>query len=155
MPRGVPNQPKLAKDAKQGDIVIGGVVVDQGQEIEAILAPEGLDKLAADEAFMNEVLTVEIQSTGAEDEQPNGVLSCNGRHQPWVRDCEIKMKRMFVEILARCKEIKYTPQEPDMHNPERTNIPKGRSAFAFPFNVLEDPNPRGRAWLAAIKAEPA
>ncbi|MBV8049121.1 MAG: hypothetical protein JO171_18380 [Paludibacterium sp.] len=154
MPRGIPEN-KDAKYAKQGDITVGGIVVDQGQEIEPILASEGLSTIAAEEAFMNEILEVEIQSTGDENAPPNGVLTVNGRSQPWIRDTPIKMRRMFVEMLARCKETKYTPQEPDFRNPEPTNVPKGRTAFVLPFAVLHDPNPKGRAWLAAIKAEPA
>jgi hypothetical protein len=155
MSREIPNKPKDAKDAKPGDIVIGNVVVDQGQEIEPVLAAEGLSRIAAEEAFMNEILEVEIQSTGDENAPPNGVLTVNGKHQPWFRDTPIKMRRMFVEVLARCKETKFVPREADFHNPESTNIPTGRTAFALPFSVLDDPNPKGRAWLAAIKAEPA
>lgn len=155
MPRGIPNASKDAKYAKTGDIVIGNVVVDQGQEIEPILANEGLSKIAAEEAFMNEFCVVEIQSSGDENSADRGVLSVNGRHQPWFRDTPIRMRRMFVEILARMKETKYTPSEPNMQDPESTNIPRGRTAFALPFAVLEDDNPKGRGWLAAIKAEPA
>lgn len=149
------SEPKNAKYAKHGDITIGGIVVDQGQEIEPILAAEGLGKIAAEEAFMNEILEVEILSSGDENSASCGVLSANGRSQPWFRDTPIHMRRMFVEILARCKETKYVPQDPNMANPLSTNIPLGRTAFAIPFSVLHDPNPKGRAWLAAIKAEPA
>jgi hypothetical protein len=150
------SQPKDAKYAKSGEQVIGGVVVDQGQSIEPILGQDAeLKRIASEEAFMHEILTVEIQSTGDENAPPNGVLTVNGKHQPWARDIPIKMRRMFVEVLARCKETKYTPQAPNYENPMASNIPKARTAFALPFNVLEDPNPKGRAWLAAIKSEPA
>jgi hypothetical protein len=150
-----PNPPKLAKDAQQGDIVVGGIVVDQGQSIEPVLGPEGLSKIAAEEAFMNEILEIEIQETADENAAPNGCLTVNGIFQPWVRGVPIRMRRMFVEVLARNKETKYTPQEPSFQNPMATNTPVGKTGFVLPFAVLEDPNPRGRAWLAAIKAEPA
>ena len=149
------SEPKNAKYAKQGDITLGGVIVDQGQDIEPILAAEGLGKIAAEEAFMHEILEVEILSSGDENSAPSGILNVGGVSQPWMRDTPIMMRRKFVEVLARCKETKYVPQDPNMSNPMATNVPIGRTAFAIPFSVLHDPNPKGRAWLAAIKAEPA
>ncbi|MBV8666739.1 MAG: hypothetical protein JO269_09665 [Burkholderiaceae bacterium] len=152
MPRGVPKP----KNAKPNDIVIGNQIVDQGQNLDPVVTQEkDFDAIIGEEAFMNQILTVEIPSTGDDSAPPDGILSVNGISQGWLRDTPIKMRRMFVEVLARCKETKFTPQTPNMENPESTNIPKGRTAFALPFSVLEDPHPKGRAWLAAIKAEPA
>jgi hypothetical protein len=139
-----------------GRKVIGGEIVDEGQSIESVANNEkDLKQMISEEAFAHEFVVVEIQSTGDENAAPNGVLTVNGRFQPWTRDVPIRMRRMFVEVLARCKETKFRPQDPDHSNPERTNTPIGRTAFAIPFSVIEDDNPKGRAWLAAIKAEPA
>lgn len=106
------------------------------------------------EKFMNEFLIVEVADT-TDENQPNSlVLSVNGLTQPVFRGQPTKMRRMFVEVLARCKESKYNQQANNPSRPDQIELVE-RTALAYPFQVLEDPNPRGRAWLRAVLSEPA
>jgi hypothetical protein len=121
--------------------------------IESVVVSEH-DKLIKQEAFMNERVTVILQSTADENAPPSIQLSVNGITQPMFRDVPTPVRRMFVEVLARCKETKYkavvaNPSEPD----KISYIPS--TALSYPFVVEDDPNPHGRAWLKAVLAEPA
>jgi hypothetical protein len=42
-----------------------------------------------------------------------------------------------------------------MMNVEAGNAMIAHHAHAYPFELVRDDNPRGRAWLEAIMAEPA
>lgn len=63
----------------------------------------------------------------------------------------ITVKRKYVEVLARAKtdHIKTVHDEANVALPRNT-IQRTTSAVAN-FTVLEDPNPRGPAWLAEIR----
>ena len=147
----------MSNDKKPGRMYVKDQIVDDGQQsVEAILGQEkDLAKIAAEEAVMNELVTIEVPATGNENEPPNFILNVNGRSQPVFRDMPITMRRCFVEVLARCKETKYVPQDADMANPLATNIPKGKTGFSYPFHVVEDKNPKGAEWLRAVRLEPA
>jgi hypothetical protein len=108
----------------------------------------------SDEAFMNEHVLVEVAETTNENEPPSFVLSVNGITQPVFRGVPTKMRRMFLEVLARCKESKYTQHTLNPNEPDRIEL-RQRTALAYPFQVLEDPNPKGRAWLRAVLSEAA
>jgi hypothetical protein len=141
---------------KPGVKYAAGQEVDDGQNIEAVIAHQkDLARIVKEEAFLNEPVTIHIESTGNENEPPSFVLNVNGLSQPIFRDVDITMRRCFVEVLARCKETKFIPQEADMRNPLATNIPRGKTGFTYPFRVIEDKNPIGREWLNAVRAEPA
>ena len=100
------------------------------------------------EAFMNEMLIVRVH----EDSNDNSVeVPCpnvNGLNQPFIRGQDQKVKRKYVEALARCRVTKYEQQQ-DMNRPDNIKMVE-RTALAYPFTVMHDPNPRGRAWLDAI-----
>lgn len=146
----------MSNDQKAGRKYIGSQEVDDGQNVESIIAREkDLARIVKEEAFFNELVTIVVQATGAENEAPDFILNVNGMSQPIFRDVEITLKRKFVEVLARCKETKFTPLAADMNNPLSTNIPRGRTGATYPFTVIEDKNPIGREWLRAVRAEPA
>lgn len=141
---------------KPGTKYVNGQEVDDGQSIEPIIGQEkDLSRAVKEEAFMNEMVLVELIETAHENDAPHVILNVNGRSQPLFRGEPTRIRRCFVEVLARMKETKFVPQEADMQNPMATNTPKGKTGFAYPFTVLEDTNPLGREWLKAVKAEPA
>lgn len=135
---------------------IGGasaeVKVTSDQTIE--IPTKEFNKAVEEEAFMNEIVTVEVSETTNENEPPSFVLSVNGITQPVFRGVPTQMRRMFVEVLARCKETKYNQRTRNPNEPDKIEL-VSRTALAYPFQVLEDPNPKGRAWLRAVLQEAA
>ena len=131
------------------------VIITDDQSIEPVVAREmgkGFDEKIALEAFMQERVSVEIHETTDENLPPNFLLNVNGLNQLMFRGQVQSVRRMFIESLARCKETKYR-QEVDPIHLEKTNMVP-RHAYTYPFNVIND-TPKGKAWLAAIRAEPA
>lgn len=107
-----------------------------------------------EEAFMNEFVVVEVAETTNENEPNSIILSVNGLTQPVFRGQPTRMRRMFVEVLARCKESKYNQHTLNPNEPDRIEL-RQRTALAYPFQVVEDNNPKGRAWLRAVLSEAA
>ena len=113
-----------------------------------------LHSLAQDEQFMNEILTVTVHPVSDENAPPYVILNVNGVSQPIARGIEQKVKRKFVEVLARMKETKYTQIQNNVADPSDRSL-IGRSGLCYPFEVVSDPNRKGRAWLSKILAEAA
>lgn len=130
------------------EIIVPIIISDQ--TIEAAVHSEFGSQALADEAFMNEIVEVTVQSTTDENAAPHIVLNVNGRNQPFFRDIPTPCRRMFLEVLARCKESKYT-QRRDSQELDRSEMVQ-RTALAYPFTVI-DKNPKGSAWLRAVMAE--
>ena len=132
----------------QAEIIVPGVVTDQ--TIEPVVNLD-FQKTIAEAAFMNEIVEVQLAATTDENQPPHIVMNVNGISQPFFRDIPVKCRRMFLEVLARCKESKYT-QTRNAMEPDRSEMVQ-RTAHAYPFQVLHDPNPKGSAWLRAVMAE--
>lgn len=103
--------------------------------------------------FMEEELIVVVHQTTDPAEAPMPQIINDGRSQFFIRGEEQKVKRKFVEVLARAKRTTYTQvKTKDAEGNEfYKNIP--HTALRYPFAVIQDPNPRGRDWLKAILAE--
>lgn len=127
---------------------------DDAPVIETVAESRDFRQLAADEAFMNEVVTVMVHATTDENQAPNIIVNCNGVNQPITRGFPTKIRRKYLEILARMKETKYNQYTPNPSAPDQTQM-VARHGLAYPFDLQDDPNPRGRAWLANVLAEPA
>lgn len=135
--------------------VVHGVELSDGQEqIETVSSSVDYGKLASEEAFMNESVTIEIHTTTDENQPPQVVVNVNGVNTVFFRGVPTVTKRKFVEVLARMKETKYTERVTNPMDPSSIeHIP--RTVMVYPFSVLEDRNPKGRAWLNHVMAEPA
>jgi hypothetical protein len=64
------------------------------------------------------------------------------------------IRRKYLEILARMKETKYNQRTPNPAAPDQIEM-VARHGLAYPFELVDDKNPRGRAWLQNVLAEPA
>lgn len=128
-------------------------VLDDQEMIEPVSTAFDFKALAADEAFMHEVVTVMVHPTTDENQPPHVIINVNGTNQPVMRGVPTPMKRKYLEVLARMKETKYTQMTPNPAAPDVSEM-RARSALAFPFDLVEDPNPKGRAWLQNVLAEP-
>lgn len=117
-------------------------------------------------AFMEEPMTIYIEPSGSEDSEQFAQVAVNGKGAE-VFDAntgkwypigylpvgkEITTKRKYVEVLARSKPQKVKTRVDDPRGDPR-NVVQRFTHSRFPFSVLEDKNPKGRAWLSRIKAE--
>jgi hypothetical protein len=105
------------------------------------------------EKFMNDILTVVITRTGQPGENPAPTFSCNGTNQTVIRGVKQKIKRKYVEVMARCQETNYEQIQSNPLKPESLVLVPSNSPI-YPFQVLNDPHPDGHAWLENIMSQP-
>ena len=140
--------------ASKKNTVQGMEIIDDEPVIETVAESRDFSKLAADEAFMNELVTVMVHATTDENQPNHVVVNCNGMNQPLIRGVPTTVKRKYVEILARMKETKYTQVTRNPSAPDQIDM-VARHGLSYPFDLVEDKNPRGRAWLQNVLAEAA
>ena len=104
------------------------------------------------EKFMHEILTII-----AHDDNQEGALDVlsprvNGVAQPIIRGVHQKVKRKYVEVLARSRSTKYNQRQTDAGDPASL-LMVPNSKMSCPFTVIHDQNPKGRAWLEGILRE--
>lgn len=101
--------------------------------------------------FMEDELLVEVHESADPNAEQFIQTYVNGVPQFFERGKVQKVKRMFIEALARAKP--YTMQTPefiDGNGNRSTKIVK-TSALKYPFAVISDPaGERGRRWLENI-----
>ena len=140
--------------ASKKNTVQGMEIIDDEPVIETVAESHDFSKLASDEAFMNELVTVMVHATTDENQPNHVVVNCNGMNQPLIRGVPTTVKRKYVEILARMKETKYTQVTRNASAPDQIDM-VARHGLSYPFDLVEDKNPRGRAWLQNVLAEAA
>lgn len=119
---------------------------------EIVDGPTFADKAAA-EAFNAEILTVVVQTTTNPNDEPIPCVRVGGVTQYFMRGVKQKVKRMFVEGLARAKPVSVDTREITDQDGFRATRVDTRIGLKYPFSVLHDPNPKGAAWLEKILAE--
>ena len=100
-------------------------------------------------AFMNDLLTIVIAEDNLKDSLPVVTPNVNGVNQPIIRGVRSKVKRKYVEALARGTYTRYEQKTPDPGRPENIRMVE-KTALVYPFTVYEDPSPHGREWLQSI-----
>lgn len=140
--------------ANKKEAAVGVEIIDDAPVVGTVAESKDFRELAASEAFMNELVTVMVHSTTDENQAPHVIVNCNGINQPIIRGVPTKIRRKYLEILARMKETKYTQRTPNPAAPDVSEM-VARHGLAYPFEVVEDANPKGRAWLNNVLAEPA
>jgi len=137
-----------------GDVTMSstGPAVLEKPDIQVVDGPRW-DEKAAILAFMNEVVTVVVHTTTDKHEPQFVQLWNDGRFQLIPRGIETPVKRKFIEVLARMKGDSYGNVEyRDAEGNLTYKYPK-QTGLRFPFAVVNDPNPNGRAWLQGVLAE--
>jgi hypothetical protein len=133
---------------KQGDVELIKVVEDFDPKDPAMIEKQ------ANEAFMRDVLLVQIHDTNEKFADPKFSISVNGRNEVFIRGKTKKVRRCFVEGLARAKPINFGNQEyTDDDGVRQVRNPR-HIGLRYPFAVLHDPHPRGMEWLAHVIAQP-
>jgi len=139
----------------EGLIKQGVEVVDDQQEIQTV-AESDLGRIAAEESFLAEEVTIVIHPTTDPNASPYALLNVNGERAVVHRNVPTKVKRKHVEVLARMKETRWLQNVPDgfIGQIDQGSL-RGHTGMVYPFSVIEDKNSKGGAWLANLMAEPA
>jgi hypothetical protein len=102
------------------------------------------------EKFMMEPVVLCIHKTADKNEPFVADVHLNGEPMPLPRDVPIRIPRCFVEVLAQSQVRQYTQvRDP---NPDATEGMKTHrhGGAQFPFQILHEPSPKGRAWLQRV-----
>lgn len=134
-------------------VSIGEIFTENTQGVTLLAEADITTDAIALEQFMNEILTVYIVES--QDEEVNEIQTpnVNGMNQPIVLGQEMKIKRKYVEAMARTRTTVYKQVTPDPTQPDYI-LMQERTVVTQPFSVLHDPSGvRGREWLKAILAQ--
>lgn len=132
----IPTEGKLDRSALRDDMeVIPNEVV--------------MNDMAEALAFMEEPIKVIVHDSADLNAEPIVELNVNGINQYIIRGQEQVIKRKYVEVLARARRVA-TKTVTGVQGDRVVNQVSQHSAVRYPFSVIEDPNPRGRAWLKGL-----
>jgi hypothetical protein len=131
-------------------------VADRDAEI--VIADE---KLAAsdyvDELKFNEDQLTIVLHKGREKFAPGGhMFWCQGRGVYVPCDTKVKVARKYVEIMARAQPMDVRTESRAVEEDESAaTINRVHRSLSnhYPFTVIEDPSPKGAAWLAKVMRE--
>lgn len=133
--------PELDTDDRSGDVIMASA--------------DMLNKDYADElAFMEEYVEVYL-NRGREKHSPLfEQFGVNGKII-WVQvETPTRIKRKYVEVMARSMPMDITTQSGESPGDELTfNKVQRHLSANFSFSILNDPNPKGPAWLAKVRRE--
>jgi hypothetical protein len=101
------------------------------------------------EAFMHSEIVIRIHPTGDKSAPPVVAVGCNGEHVWLPRGRAISIPRKFVENLARY-ETAYSTERNRDPNSDEGMVQRTAANQPFPFTVIRDGHPKGRAWLERI-----
>lgn len=105
------------------------------------------------ERFMNDVLEIYVAPSDNPEVNPIDLPNVNGINQLVPLGETIKIKRKFVEVMARTRTTVYDQVTPDPSQPER-KIMKEKTIVTRPFTVTNDPaGEKGALWLQGILKE--
>lgn len=146
---------ELTAPTKTLDVPVDGRLEDLKRDdllLEAGGEPlfEGDSAKARELAFMEEYIDIEIAESSNPNDQALVPVWVNGRPMWFMRGQVTRCKRHYADRLgrARTEDVKVTvAKNADGDTVNRTAKP---SALAFPFRVVEDRNPLGKAWLAKL-----
>lgn len=111
------------------------------------------------EAFMAEFVTIRMHIDTTPGKLPMVMPQVNGVNQPIPKGVPVRIRRKYLEILARNKREDYEQVAMSMEDvvrlPENVNTNRmvGTSMLIDGFEVIEDKNPIGREWLNKILLE--
>ena len=127
--------------------------IGEGESIE-VVSEKHFIQAASLEKFMNDIITIIVHQSSEDGALDFAPVQVNGLNQPMLRGAESKVKRKYVEALARCRTTKYVQQVADPSRPENIQLSE-RCVLSYPFAVIHDPaGDAGRRWLEAIVNTP-
>lgn len=120
--------------------------------IEPVTGPVSKQKLD-NLMFMEDMVEVMVHDSTNPQDEPMPCVWNGGVPQRFQRGKAQTVKRKFVEQLARQKKTTYTQEKTKDANGDDTYVQIPHTALLYPFSVLSDPSPNGRAWLQKVLAE--
>lgn len=130
----------------------GVSIVPEAAQVEPVTGDRALKQLVEEDTFMEEPVEIMIHQGYGDSDPDHVVLNCNGTNMVVFRGVATTVKRKYVEILARMSETRYSQRRHPINLDQSDLIP--RTGLVYPFDVVTDENPKGRAWLRAIIAHP-
>ena len=104
------------------------------------------------EAFMNQFLVIMVYEDNSEGALRIICPAVNGSTQPIMRGAKQKVRRKYVEALARSVVTKFDQRRQDPFDPASlVMVPVTRQTY--PFTIIHDPDPRGGAWLEMVMSQ--
>lgn len=136
----------------------------------SIDSPRESDIVAADSttvfdqlAFNEEPITILVEASGREDFPVPPQVSVNGvpaevwDGRRWLKmgffplGQEITTKRKYAEVLVGSKPQTVRTKVEELASGQTRNMVSRVAHARFPFTVIEDRNPNGRAWLQELR----
>ncbi len=159
------NQPasRARREQHIGDMAAGqrppiampnsGILVREQEEIEALDTPMSTDHFEILK-FNEDTLTIRLERS-SEKNAPQVVSVAVQGVEAWIPVGKPwKVKRKFVEVLARAKKDSIETESKEVDGDELTrNLVHRFSSNQHPFSVLHDPSPLGPEWLTRLIAE--
>ena len=134
--------------------------IGKGQPVDSVGAGDkNFEKAIRQEAFMNELITIRMHIDTTQGKNAVVMPQVNGVNQPIPRGVPVRIKRKYLEILARNKKEDFKQIGMDIADIQRlpdnvnTNRMIGTSMLVDGFEIIEDRNPIGRDWLDKILLE--
>lgn len=135
-----------------------------GPDIEILPADRDLRKLMEDAKFMNEPVQIRFHETGdinapkaveihVTTRGADGKTGVKHFKKVFPRGVNVVVPRYVVEAMAHSKETSLTRVENPRDPMDVRHV--NRNSFYYPFEVIRDDNPKGRAWLDKVLADPA
>jgi len=127
--------------------------IGEAEPIE-VVSEKHFVQAAALEKFMNDIITIVVHQSSEDGSLDFAPVQVNGLNQPMLRGAESKVKRKYVEALARTRTTKYVQQVIDPTRPENIQM-RELCTLSYPFAVIHDPaGDVGRRWLEEIVNTP-
>jgi len=124
--------------------------IGRGKPVERVSENPAKDIELAE--FMNQLVDITISPGRSEEDLPVVVFTVNGINQAVVRGVSSKIKRKYLEVLARSRTTTYTQRTNQNDLTDIELVPM--TSVAYPFQINHDPDPRGFAWVRNIQAQP-
>lgn len=134
--------------------VTGAPRLERESDVEAVHS--GVDpKWAEEMKFMEEIVVINIHPSPNPNEEKWVPLFNNGRAHYVLRGVDTPVKRKYVEVLLNAKKTTYGNIEDRDHEGNlRVRYPS-QTGLMYPFQVVEDKNPKGMEWLKKKLSQPA
>ena len=125
----------------------------ESEHVIAVDRPVSKEKLEI-LAFMEEELTILVHDTTDPTAEPlPEIINGGGKNrQYFIRGQEQRVKRKYVEVLARAKRTARGNEKFKDSNGDDAYRYPAHTAPRFPFTVIED-SQKGKEWLKAILSE--
>lgn len=166
MPKGVyPRKPQVSKlpnvtpakivDATD-DLIEGRDTEFNLDQLVAAGAPPPIDVVAPDvlnhtsvehEKFMAQMLDVYLHDPVGEHENSHAFVGVNGEQMWLKRGAQYKLKRSHVSVLANAKSGRVMQDKGHDADGAERYINREVLSLMYPFSVINDPHPKGGAWL--------